>query len=219
MRIYDISRPVTPATAVWPGDQAVEFTTTARIGEEGSAVNLNAITQSLHAGTHADAPYHYLSDGATIDEVPLGHFVGPCLVVAVEHDVGAITPAVLERQLPAADVPPRVLFQTRHSQVPATRFDSNYVYFEPDAIDVLAQRGVVLVGTDAPSMDPYTSTSLPAHHSLGRNGMANLENLALDRIPVGSYQLVAVPLKLIGVDGAPVRAILLTNEKQDEQAG
>lgn len=219
MQIYDISRPLTPATAVWPGDQHVTFTNNGRIAEEGSVVNLHALTQSLHAGTHADAPFHYLPDGATIDEMPLQHFVGLCRVVHTPDDLDSISAEVVDEMVAGDREAQRILFRTRHSALPATEWDSDYVYFEPEAIEHLGRRGVVLVGTDAPSMDPFSSKDLLAHKALGTFGMSNLENLMLRDVPPGTYQLVAAPLKVEGVDGAPVRALLLTNSPDDEHPG
>jgi arylformamidase len=219
MLIYDISRPLTPATAVWPGDQEVVLTRNAQLGDEDSVVNLHALTQSLHAGTHADAPYHYLPDGPTIDEMPLEHFVGRCQVVHTPDDLVSVTADLVDEVLAAHPELHRVLFRTRHSDLPATAWDSDYVYFEPEAIELLGRRGVVLVGTDAPSMDPFTSKGLSAHKALGAHGMSNLENLMLREVPAGLYHLVAAPLKVVGVDGAPVRALLLTNSLHDEHPG
>lgn len=205
MKVIDISRALTPAVAVWPGDQPFEHTWTARI-EHGSTVNLSAIQLSIHTGTHADAPLHFLDDGAPIDLIPLLQFIGSCLVIDAEN-TEAITPELVaanDRQRV-----PRLLFKTRHSQVADTRWDPHLVPFLPAAIDRMGAQGVVLVGTDAPSVDPVDSKTLDAHKALARNGIVNLENLSLKDVEPGRYRLVALPLKLSGVDAAPVRAVLL----------
>ena len=205
MKIYDITRALTPETAVWPGDAPFTHRWTSRI-DEGGAVNLSAVQLSLHAGTHADAPLHFLDGGDAIDAIPLDRFIGLAVVVAVEADVDAIRPRHLEA-LPPGEVR-RVLFKTRHSAVPDVRWDPHFPPILPETAHALGRRGVVLVGTDAPSMDPHDSKALPAHRALAEHGIVNLENLALAAVPPGAYRLIALPLKLQGLDAAPLRAVL-----------
>ena len=205
MKIIDISRALTPDVAVWPGDQPFAYTWTARI-DGGSTVNLSALQLSTHTGTHADAPLHYVPDGAAIDGIPLLQFIGPCLIIDTENS-DAITPdhvAVNDK----ARVP-RLLFKTRHSTVADTRWDPDLAPILPETIERMGAQGVVLVGTDAPSVDPSDSKTLDAHRALARHSIVNLENLVLRDVPPGRYQLVALPLKLQGLDGSPVRAVLL----------
>lgn len=206
MKIIDITRPLTPSIAVWPGDQPFETRWSAQI-ETGSSVNVGALTMSTHTGTHADAPLHYEAGGAPIDAVPLSHFVGDAWVVEVEDDA-LIRPTHLE----GIDLAryPRVLFKTRSSRVPETRWHEDFLAFDPATIDLLGRHGVLLIGTDAPSVDPADSTALPAHHALARHGIVNLENLLLMEAPAGPTYLVALPIKVAGLDAAPVRAILTT---------
>lgn len=212
MKLIDISRTLTPALAVWPGDQPFAAEWTARI-ESGSSVNLSALTFSTHAGTHADAPLHYRRDGAPIDAIPLDHFIGPVQVVDV-GDVERIGLPVLG--LIDAARAPRVLFRTRASTVPDDRWDGAFASFDPALIDALAARGVVLIGTDAPSVDPVDSHDLPAHQALARGGIVNLENLRLAEVPPGFYELLALPLRVHGLDAAPVRAVLRSAEGEEE---
>jgi arylformamidase len=201
MSIIDISRALSPATAVWPGDRPVEWSWTARI-EEGSAVNVGAVCTSTHAATHADAPLHFESDGASIDEIDLDVFVGRAQVIDATGD-DVIGP---ER---ARDVhAPRVLFKTPSSQVPGTEWSEDFPAIAPATVDRLAEQSVVLVGVDAPSVDPVDSKDLPAHHALSAAGIVNLENLRLDDVAPGIYRLIALPLKISGADAAPVRAVL-----------
>ena len=205
MKVIDISRALTPDVAVWPGDQPFAHTWTARINGE-STVNLSAVHLSTHTGTHADAPLHYLPDGVAIDEIPLLQFVGPCLVIDAE-DADAISPEHValndQRRIP------RLLFKTRHSAVADTRWEPNLVPILPETIERMGAQGVVLIGTDAPSVDPVDSKTLDAHRALARHGIVNLENLALGDVAPGRYRLVALPLKMPGLDAAPVRAVLL----------
>lgn len=201
MQLIDISRSITSETAVWPGDEPVRRSWTARI-EEGSSVNLSALSMSVHAGTHTDSPYHVSDEGATSDAVELEVFVGAAQVVAV--DAVAIAPTHV-RDLRA----PRVLFKTKASSIPDTMWSDDFPPLLPDTIDALAAQDVVLAGTDAPSIDPVDSVDLDAHHALFDAGMANLENLNLHNVEPGVYRLIAFPLKLPDADAAPVRAVLI----------
>ena len=198
--LLDISRPLSPATAVWPGDRPVEWSWTARKGKE-MAVNVGALATSTHAGTHADAPLHVVSEGDSIDALPLSAFVGPAEVVAVDDDV------IRPRHVPEVHAP-RVLFRTAHSTVDAETWMPDVAPLHPETVASLADQGVVLVGTDAPSVDPVESKTLPAHHALIEAGIVNLENLALGCVAPGCYELIALPLAIVGADASPVRAVL-----------
>lgn len=208
MTIHDISRTLSPTTATWPGDAPVEWSWTAQMSE-GASVNLGAIATSVHAATHADAPLHYQPDGASIGEIPLRHFVGPVQVT----DVGD-APAITTRHVQDLDAP-RILFRTPHSEVSGDEWSEAFPPIDAAAIDALGERGVVLIGTDAPSVDPVDSKDLPAHHALARAGIVNLENLCLSGVAPGTYTLVALPLKIDGGDAAPVRAVLLDAPASD----
>lgn len=201
--IYDITRPLSAATAPWPGDTPfrLEWTWTQAAG---SSVNVSAITASPHVGTHADAPYHFDSAAPAMDAVDLAPYLGPCRVVALEGRP-AIGLADLE-SLGLAGVQ-RLLVRTGSSPA-AERFNPGFTWLAPDAAAYLAGLGLLLFGTDAPSVDPYDSTDLPAHRALGRGGVAILENLALEAVPPGDYELIALPLRLVGADASPVRAVL-----------
>lgn len=170
----------------------------------GVPVNVSAITLSPHTGSHADAPLHYDAAGASIGEVPLDPYLGPCRVIHA-IDVGAlIEPRHVEHAL--HDAPPRVLVRTyRHS--PAG-WDSQFTAFAPSTIERLAARGVRLIGIDTPSIDPEQSKTLDSHQVVRRHGIAILESLVLDDVPAGDYELIALPLKLHGLDASPVRAVL-----------
>jgi len=200
MTLIDITRTLSPSTAVWPGDQPVEWMWTAR-REEGSTVNLGAIRTSMHAGTHADAPLHFLDDGESIDTVPLQPFVGPVDVVHVSGS--SVTPVDVE-----AVAARRILFRTPASEVSTSAWPETVTAIHPEAIRVMKDRDVVLIGTDAPSIDPLDSTSLDAHHAMAEAGMINLEGLQLSDVSSGRYRLLALPLKIEGADAAPVRAVL-----------
>jgi arylformamidase len=201
MDLIDISRPLSPATAVWPGDQPVERTWTTRL-EEGDAVNLSAVQLSVHAGTHVDAPFHVRNDGDRTGAMDLSVFVGPAEVVEVAGDT-----AVRPRHVKEIEAP-RVLFKTEASALSSEAWPDAVTAIHPEAIAVLDEQGVCLIGTDAPSVDPLESTDLPAHHALIDAGILNLEGLTLAGVESGPYTLLSFPIKLPGGDAAPVRAVL-----------
>ena len=205
MKVIDITRTLTPEIAVWPGDQPFAHTWTLRI-PEGDTVNLSAVQMSLHTGTHVDAPLHYQNDGKPLDELPLLQFIGPCLVIDTTQ-AGAISPQHVEGNDRSRI--PRLLFKTRHSGVPDTVWDPDLVPFTVATVERMAQQGVVLIGTDAPSVDPADSKTLEAHHAMAAHGITNIEGLQLSHVAPGRYQLIALPMKIYGVDGAPLRAVLV----------
>ncbi|NJL95791.1 MAG: kynurenine formamidase [Anaerolineae bacterium] len=207
MTLFDISRRISPQTAVWPGDQphALEHVLRKR---EGYAVNLTTLHLSPHTATHADAPYHFNDAGAHPDSLPLGPFIGQAQVVWVERQQGGITPADLDGQLHAPVQ--RVLLRTWVSALPDEQFAENFPYPTLALVDWLAEQGAVLLGVDMPSVDDFHSSDLPCHHRLAARGLAHLENLWLRDVPPGLYELIALPLRLAGACGSPVRAILRT---------
>jgi arylformamidase len=201
MDLIDISRPISPATAVWPGDQLVEWKWTAQL-DDGNSVNLGALHLSTHTGTHVDAPYHVANHGNTTDDFDLSVFVGPVDVVDVE-DASRVRPG----HVSGVDAS-RVLFKTEASTIPVTEWPDAVTAIHPDTIAVLDQKDVVLVGTDAPSVDPLDSTDLPAHHALIQSGIVNVEGLCLEDVDPGQYSLLCLPMRLQDADAAPVRAVL-----------
>jgi arylformamidase len=210
--IYDISEPIEPATAVFPGDTAFSVEWVARL-EQGASCNVSAIRMSVHCGTHADAPLHYLANGRDIASVPLDAYLGRCRVL----DVGSTgTPAVVDAQAlrPYLAGVERVLLRTKRTH-DHRRFDAGFVALGAQAARVLVAAGVRLVGIDTQSMDHATSKDLSSHHELASGQVALLENLDLSAVPVASgagteYELIALPLRIVGGEAAPVRAILRT---------
>lgn len=201
--IRDISPTISAAIPVWPGDTPFEAAPTWEI-KDGCPVRVSRMTMTTHLGAHTDAPSHYDSAGRAIDQVALDAYIGPCRVI---HCLGVRL--VDERALAGKldGVPPRVILRT-YERAPVERWDSGFAAISAGAIDLLAQNGVRLVGTDTASLDPQDSKSLDAHHAVRRHGMAILEGVVLDDVPEGDYELVALPLKLAGMDASPVRAIL-----------
>ena len=200
--LWDISSPVSPSSPAFPGDTQYAQRWTAQIGP-GCPVNVSAITMSPHLGAHADAPLHYAREGPAIGAVDLEPFLGPCRVVHVMN-----CPLVRPEHLAhaAAGMLPRVLVRT--SPRAAGQWSPAFTAFDPSTIAWLASLGVRLVGIDTPSVDPADSKTLDSHQQLLAHDMRVLENLVLDEVPAGDYELIALPLKLIEADASPVRAVL-----------
>ncbi len=203
MTIYDISQPLGAALPVWPSDTAFSATRTWDHGDTPVAVS--RFTMSTHSGAHADAPLHYHADGAAIDAVGLEPYLGPVRVVDARGWGAVIEP---DRLAPLLDgAPPRVLLRT-YARFPHGAWDSAFTTISPAAIRLLGTRGIVLIGLDSPSLDPQDSKTMDAHHAVRAADMRVLEGLVLDDVPPGDYELIALPLKLTGLDASPVRAVL-----------
>lgn len=204
-QLYDITRTLSPQTAVWPGDTPFSFQQDLSLAA-GDAANLTTLTLTAHAGTHLDAPWHVLPGGAHPADLPLAPFVGPAHVVFVERAVGGIVPDDFAgHDLSGLQ---RLLIRTFYSDLPDDRFVPDFPYATPELVDWLAGQGAVLLGVDTPTVDGFDSESLAAHHRLFEQGLYNLELLKLSGVPDGVYELIALPLKMAGVCGSPVRAIL-----------
>jgi arylformamidase len=206
-RLWDISPPVQAGSPVFPGDTAYSQQWCATIGP-GCPVNVSAITLSPHVGAHADAPLHYDEHGASIGDVSLGAFLGPCRVV---HAIARGPLIAWDHIAHAVDstLPQRVLVRT-YERMPVDRWDGALAAYAPDTIERLADLGVLLVGIDTASIDPADSKTLDSHQVIRRRGLRVLENLVLDEVPEGDYELIALPLKLTTADASPVRAVLRT---------
>jgi arylformamidase len=202
-RLWDISPPLAVSTPVWPGDTPYQQRWVMEIGP-GCPVNVCAITLSPHVGAHADAPLHYGEHAAAIGEVDLDPFIGPCRVIHAIDKGPFITRDQLEHAI--RDLPPRVLVRTRHKA--STTWSPQFSPFEPATIAWLASLGVKLVGLDAPSVDPFDSKTLDSHMQLREHDVRVLENLVLDEVAAGDYELIALPLKLTQACASPVRAVL-----------
>jgi arylformamidase len=204
-RLWDISPPVNAAAPVFPGDTPYAQRWAATIGP-GCPVNVSAVTLSPHVGAHADAPLHYDAGGATVGTLDLDPYLGPCRVI---HAIG-VTPLVRLAHLAHAldhTLPPRVLVRC-YAKAPLDRFDDDLPAFAPETLHALADRGVTLIGIDTASIDPAASKTLDAHQVVRRRGLRVLENLVLDDVPEGDYELIALPLKWVDADASPVRAVL-----------
>lgn len=207
--LYDLSPVIDGGTPVWPGDEPFSMRWNARLSAE-SPINLSSFSATVHLGSHADAPLHTERDGRPIDTTPLEAYIGPCLVI---EPSGCLDGLMLVEHL-ATDLafgapldPPRLLLKTGTADY-SKGFPQHFAALSPQLALALAQSGASLIGTDAPSIDPFDSRELPAHHALLGMGVAVVEGLRLSAVPPGLYELIALPLRLRGLDASPVRAVL-----------
>jgi arylformamidase len=227
--IYDITPRITPKMAVWPGDTAPNREVLMDMAR-GDNITLSTLRATVHLGAHADGPNHYGKEAPAIDERSLDYYLGPCLVVRVDVPRATrITPTILPdaiQQVPAVGggesatvrtgqalseiafhLPPRVLFATGTYPDPE-KWNGDFAALSVELIDFLQKRGVITVGIDTPSVDLFESKDLPAHKAISKHNMSILEGLSLKDVPEGIYELIALPLPLVGFDASPVRAIL-----------
>ena len=203
----DISLPIRNGMVHWPSDPPVSVRPF-KSPEKGDRSRVSQIKIGSHTGTHVDAPRHYLEDGRTVDQLPLGHLMGPCCVVDCR---GRRTVSRSDVESVTLRETPRVLFRTDNSERLATgKFFRDYVYLEEDAAAWLAACGALLVGVDGLSVDMYHGPTPGAHLALLGAGVTVIEGLNLVDVEPGRYELVCLPLRIEGCDGAPARAVLVT---------
>lgn len=204
--IIDISPVIDASIAVWPGDTPYVRTVNTDMAA-GENLTLSDIRSTVHVGAHADAPSHYVATGQDIASRSLHYYVGPCVVLHVEGVRGRrIVPDDMKDKRVLAT---RVLFRTGSFPDPRA-WNDDFASLSPELVDHLHGMGVITIGIDTPSVDPMHSKALEAHQALARHDMANLEGLVLDGVAEGRYELIALPLRLAGADGSPVRAVLRT---------
>ena len=203
-KLWDISPPVDASSPVFPGDTPYTQQWAATL-TDACPVNVSAITLSPHVGAHADAPLHYDPQGVAVGALDLLPFLGRCRVIHALDAGRLITMDHLQHAL--NDVPERLLVRT-YRQFPHQHFDTQLTAFDPACVQHLADLGVRLIGTDSASIDPADSKQLPSHQATRQRGLRVLENLLLDDVPEGDYELIALPLKLMSADASPVRAVL-----------
>lgn len=209
MKLYDVTLPISSKLPVWPGDPFPRLTPVASI-DAGAAVNLAELRLGTHTGTHLDAPLHVLRDGAATDAIDLSRLIGPAWVCRIPTHVRSVS----SRDLDQAGIPQstrRLLIATGNGGIwdQATwEYTEDYVALSADAAAWLVDRGIDLVGVDYLSVE-LPGESLAVHHTLLSKGKVIVEGLDLRQVPEGAYQLICLPLKLAGADGAPVRAVLV----------
>ena len=212
MKIWDISRTLSDDLAEWPGDEPFHFRLTRKIAE-GQSVNLGAIGMSVHNGTHADARFHFDTNGESIEKAPLEIYLGRAAVVDLTQ---AFSQSKEKHLITVEDLQPYAeeIAESSRLLVKTGRWSDSTVF--PNQIPVIAadvpswlqKSGVRLIGLDLPSVDEIDSKSLQNHHALAGAGIAIVESLDLKNIGAGIYNFVALPLKIAGGDGAPLRAVL-----------
>jgi arylformamidase len=207
-RIHDISLPLVGGGLVFPGDPEIEVSSHLSLAR-GDPANVSALRLGSHSGTHIDAPRHFLPEGRPVDAIPLERLVGPALVLDFPTEVTAIgVPELRARDLRGAR---RVLLKTRNSAAWAQPgFTPEYVYLAPDGAEYLLRHGVELVGIDYLSIERFDSGDYKVHRMLLEREVVIVEGLDLSKIPAGEYQLICLPLRLTGLDGAPARVMLVS---------
>ena len=206
MTIYDISFPIRKDSAVWPGQPAIEIKPLSTVAQKGAAVSW--LSFSSHIGTHVDAPAHFLDGGKGIDEVSLETLIGPARVLDLSSVNGEISPHDLElHHIKNGD---RILFKTKNSTyLLDSQFHHDYVSLSLEGAHYLVEKKIAVVGTDYLGIEKRGSPNHPVHKALLSAGIVIVEGLYLANIPAGSYEFTCLPLKIVGGDGAPARAILI----------
>lgn len=204
MKIWDISQTLRPGMPMWPGEPPLVLHRNAEIGAD-CPVNVGALDMPLHAGTHADSPFHYDPQGAASADCDLEIYIGRCVVIDVRHAGNRVE--LNDVDWTAVQSAERVLFRT-YDRFPHEQWDSEFTAITPAVVARLRESGVRLIGTDAASLDPEQSKLMEAHHQVRAGDMRILEGLVLDDVPPGEYELIALPLKIAGADASPVRAVL-----------
>lgn len=199
----DITQPLNSRIAHWPGDVPFSYEMSYTKAETGS-VNIGKMTTSLHTGTHIDSPFHFDNEGQQIHQLDVEIFIGKTLVIDVSN-LDSIGPQQLEAY--SLDGAERLLLRTTSKSEP-TLFPGKVTPLDPTLGPFLKEKEVFLLGVDAPSVDDLNSKEMAVHHSLHKNEIHILENIVLDHVEPGWYEMVALPLLIEGADGSPVRAVI-----------
>ncbi len=205
MPLLDITHPLSSATAPWPGDTQFHFEFVCRI-RTGASANVGKFISGIHSGTHMDAPLHYNDAGLSIDQLDLDILIGPARVFLAQ-DTMILTRAHFAGLDGRAT--PRVLIRTNHCD-DKTTFPARIPTLAPDVPAWLGEQGVRLIGLDLPSVDQIDDPTMQIHHRLDAVNIIILENLDLRAAAPGVYDLIALPLKIAGAEGSPIRALLRT---------
>jgi arylformamidase len=209
VKIFDISVPVDPQLPVWPGDPQIVLERYRSLSK-GDTSNDSRLACSVHCGTHVDAPAHFIENGATIEQLPLEILVGAVTVVEVP-EIDVITPDLLENQRLDSQTK-RLLLKTKNSDLwanPEHQFNPNFAALSAESASWIVDKGLKLVGIDYLSIQPFKDAQPLTHRVLLQAGIIIIEGLDLRDVNPGVYQLICLPLKLVGSDGAPARAVLI----------
>jgi len=206
-RIYDISVPIRSGGLVYPGNPEVEITLQQAVAK-GAGANVSSIRFGSHTGTHADAARHFFDDGQSVDRIPLERLIGPALLLSFPDDLRAISAADLRNHDLKGRT--RILLRTRNSALLSQKeFVRDYTYLAPDGAQYLVDNGVELVGIDYLSIEQFHSGHHMTHRILLERSVVILEGLDLSVPAPGEYDLICLPLRIEGCDGAPARAVLI----------
>jgi arylformamidase len=209
VKIFDISLTISPDLPIWPGDPTIVLEKVESM-DAGADANVSRLSAGVHVGTHVDAPHHFMNDGRTVEQLSLETLTGPCYVTQLPDGIEAITAEALDGiSFPAGT--DRILFGTSNSRFWSSgerEFQEDFVAVTEDGAQWLVEQGIKLVGVDYLSVAPY-SDPVPTHRVLLQAGVVVVEGLNLSAVPRGFYDLYCLPLKLLGAEGAPVRAILI----------
>lgn len=206
-RIYDISVPIRSGGLVYPGNPEIEVSLQQAVAK-GAGANVSFVRFGSHTGTHADAARHFFDDGQSVDKIPLDRLIGPALLIAFSDDVRAVGAADLQQHDLSGHT--RVLLRTRNSALLSqNQFVKDYTYLAPDGAQYLVDAGIELVGVDYLSIEQFHSGHHKTHRTLLAKSIVILEGLDLSAPAPGQYQLICLPLRIEGCDGAPARAVLV----------
>jgi arylformamidase len=206
-RIYDISVPVRSGGLVYPGNPAITIELQQAIAR-GAGANVSSISFGSHTGTHVDAGKHFFDNGETVDHIDVARLIGPALLISVDDSLMSVGAADLEQHnLQGIS---RILIRTRNSALlEDPEFHKDYTFLAPDGAEYLVAHGIDLVGVDYLSIEQFHSGHHRTHRTLLEKNVVIVEGLSLGGVPVGKYELICLPLKLEGLDGAPARAVLI----------
>lgn len=202
-RWVDITQPLSNEIATWPGDIPFNFKV-AHTKEQTGSVNIGQITASVHTGTHADAPFHFNNSADTIDQLDVNNYIGTAKVIDV---TGLEWIGREELENFNLEGVKRLLLKTK-KVTNVQQFPNTIPLLRKNIGEFLQEKGIFLLGLDIPSVDDIESKELPIHHTLYQHGVYILENLYLQDVHAGEYEMIALPLKILGADGSPVRAVL-----------
>jgi arylformamidase len=207
MKIWDITRTLSAELPPWPGDVRFSYRARGRLAK-GDLVNSGSIEMSLHNGTHCDAQFHFDDNGWTMEQAKLERYFGPAVVVDLsERYAGGEFPPIEIAQLEDVEIQPRLLLKTGVWRQP-NEFPQRIPVIAPGVAEWMKSKGVKLLGLDVPSVDNIDAKELVNHHALGAADINIVESLELSAIDDGRYNFAALPLKIAGGDGSPLRAIL-----------
>lgn len=208
-KIYDVSVPIKDGGLVYPGNPEIHVSLQQSVAL-GAGANVSSVAFGSHTGTHVDAERHFFDNGLAVDQIPLETLMGPAIVIEYGPETAAVTAGDLEKHDLSGVT--RVLLKTRNStyltQDPA--FHRDYTYLAPDGAELLVERGVKLVGIDYLSIEQFHSGHHRTHLTLLNAKVVIVEGLNLVDVPAGAYSLYCLPIKLAGCDGAPARAVLVS---------